>query len=592
MRRYLFPLASALMLAPALGFAQDARLTVSGDDDDLRDALEAASVLLRPSDDPQPPADIVAAARAEYRRLIGVLYDQGYFAGVISVRVNGQEAAQLSPFAAPGQINSVEINVDPGRPFTFGTANIAPVAGGTELPEEFTPGGAASTGVMQRAAQAGIDGWRDEGHATAEVADQRIIARNRDAQIDADIRLDPGPRLNFGNLNPDGQERMPAARVVEIAGLPTGETFSPAELNRAANRLRRTGVFSSVALTEGAVNPDGTIDIDAEVVEAPLRRLGFGAELSSVDGIALSAYWLHRNLTGGGERLRFDAEVTEIGVDSGHVDWRLAASFSRPATATPDTTFQADAEIEFLDEDDFDELVVGLTFGIEQQISDTLVGTLGVGIRFSDISDAFGERQITLLTLPSGLTYDRRNDELDPTGGYYASLDLTPFYGIDSGEFGLRSEFEARGYLSFGAEDSTTLAARVQLGSVYGGTIRDLPPGYLFYSGGGGTVRGQDYNDLGAIQDGRESGGRGFIGLSGEIRQDITDTIGLVAFYDAGYVSADPIWDDSGTWHSGAGLGLRYATPFGAIRLDVAVPVDGPTPSNDFYLYIGIGQSF
>ncbi|MEM9755256.1 MAG: BamA/TamA family outer membrane protein, partial [Pseudomonadota bacterium] len=151
---------------------------------------------------------------------------------------------------------------------------------------------------------------------------------------------------------------------------------------------------------------------------------------------------------------------------------------------------------------------------------------------------------------------------------------------------------DLRGYTAFGAEDSTRLAARLQVGTVAGGNITDLPPGFLFFSGGGGTVRGQDFRSLGAEQNGQDTGGRTFIGLSGEVRQDITETIGVVAFYDAGYIAADAIWDDTGEWHSGAGLGVRYATPLGAIRLDVAAPVSGPDADNPIYIYIGIGQAF
>ncbi|MEM9319462.1 MAG: BamA/TamA family outer membrane protein [Pseudomonadota bacterium] len=584
-------LAIALSLGPQFAASQ-AVLDVVGGDEDLSQALGAASVLMREREAATPTSDTVAAARAEYSRLLSVLYAEGYFAGVISVRIDGREAAQMSPFTAPGQIGEITIRVDPGPPFTLGAAQIGPLAPGDLAADSFATGAPASTGVLREAAGSAIDAWRDAGHATADVSDQTIRAQNRTATLDATIQIDPGPILQFGDLVPTGQDRMPASRVTEIAGLPGGALFSPAELSRAADRLRRTGVFSSVALREGAVRSDGRIDIDAELVEAPLRRLGFGAELSSTEGLALSGYWLHRNLTGGGERLRFDVEIIGIGQDAGQPDANIGVSFSRPATATPDTTFQAELGASYVDDDTFQELVVEGQAGVEQQITDELTGSAALGFRFSDISDNFGDRQVTLVTLPSGLTYDTRNNTLDASSGIYASLDLVPFFVTDSSEFGARAAADIRGYLGFGREDRTRLAGRLQFGTVTGGAITDLPPGYLFFSGGGGTVRGQDYRGLGAIQLGEASGGRSFLGLSGELRQDVTDTIGLVAFYDSGYIAADPIWDDSGTWHAGAGLGLRYATPIGAIRLDLAAPVSGPDPDSDFFVYIGIGQAF
>lgn len=561
-----------------------------GDDAELRGMLEATSVLLR--NDETPTSDTVAAARAEYGRLLAVLYDQGYFAGTISIEIDGREAAQISPFSAPDRIDSIVIRVAAGAPFRLGEVAISPQAPGQVATEGFVTDAPANTGILRNATRDAIDAWRDIGHATARVSDQSITAQNRSATLDAVIEIEPGPVLRFGNLVPQGQNRMPTARVLEIAGLPTGEVFSPAELDRAANRLRRTGVFSSVALREGAVRPDGTIDIDGELVEAPLRRLGFGGEVSSVDGVTLSAYWIHRNVTGGGERLSFDAEITGIGQASGSPDFDLNATFARPATATPDTTFVTELGVEYLDEETFREFVFDGLAGVEQQISDDLVGQIGVGFRYSDISDNFSDRSVTLLTLPVGLTYDSRDLPLDATSGLYASANVAPFFVTDSSTFGGRGLLDLRGYAGLGEQNSTRLAGRLQLGTVMGGGITDLPPNFLFFSGGGGTVRGQDFRGLGAVQDGEDSGGRSFVGLSGELRQDVTDAIGLVAFYDAGYIAADALWDDSGEWHSGAGVGVRYNTALGAIRLDLAAPVSGPDPDNDVFIYIGIGQAF
>jgi len=570
----------------------DTRIVLTSGGDDLADALERASILAAGFEAGTPVPDQIAAARADYARLIGVLYDYGHFAGVISIKLDGREAGTISPFAAPSQINAIDIQVDPGPAFTLGQVAIGPLAAGATPPEEFRAGAPASTSVLRDAARDAISEWRDAGHATAEVSGQSITARASSAELDASITIDPGRQLRFGTLMPSGQERMAPDRVAEIAGLPSGAVFSPAELDRAAERLRDTGVFSSVALNEGASNPGGTIDIEAQVVEAPLRRLGYGAELSSTEGLALSAYWLHRNLTGDGERLRFDAEITGIGQDSGEPDGRLSAQISRPATATPDTTFTASLALEYLDDDTFQELFFEGEAGVIQQISPDLSGSVAVGFRYSEISDAFGDRSVTLLTLPTGLVYDTRDDPLDAASGVYADLDITPFFVTDTGAFGGRTNLDLRGYIGFGPDERTRLAGRFQLGTVAGGEITDLPPNFLFFSGGGGTVRGQDFRSLGATQNGQETGGRSFMGISGELRQDITDTIGAVAFYDAGYIAADPIWDDSGTWHSGAGLGLRYRTPIGAIRVDLAVPVDAPTRTEDFYLYIGIGQAF
>ena len=65
-----------------------------------------------------------------------------------------------------------------------------------------------------------------------------------------------------------------------------------------------------------------------------------------------------------------------------------------------------------------------------------------------------------------------------------------------------------------------------------------------------------------------------------------------MAFYDVGYVSAGAYGEGASDWHSGAGLGLRYDTPIGPIRLDIATPVSGDGTGEDVHLYLGIGQNF
>lgn len=577
--------------------AQDITLSVPSASEDLTNRLRAASLLLAPSEEPRTAQDLIAAARADYARLVAALYDQGHFAPVVRITVNGQEAARIPPFGGPATVSEITIQVDPGPVFRLGTAEVGPLAANTELPDEFRPGGAASTPLLRDTARAAVAGWRNVGHATADVAAQQITARNNAATLDVSLQIEPGPPVRFGRLLPEGQDRMRPERILAIAGLPAGTTFSPETLERVEGRLQATGVFSAIALQEGPVGPDGTMDITATLVENEPRRLGFGAELSTEDGLGLSAYWLHRNLFGGAERLRLDGEISGIGTGdleenaAAGIDAALDLRYSRPATFTPDTTAYAALGAEYRDDPAFTLSTIGAEFGVEHQFNRRLTGSLGLGLTYYDIEDPFGDRQVTLLTVPVGLTWDRREDPLDARRLFYIQGTATPFLS-DQGSGGARTFVDARVYLGFGEERATRFALRAQAGSVFGGDITDIPPSFLFYSGGAGTVRGQEFQALGATQNGLPAGGRSFLGLSGEYRQDIGETnFGLVAFADAGYIGADAVGGD-GDWHAGAGLGVRYDTPFGPIRVDLATPVRGAGVGEDVFLYIGIGQSF
>jgi len=591
-------LAIGLLLGGA-GATLAAELTLTGvsEDSELYDTLLGGSLLAEQTDEdaePATPQEIVAAAQADYARLLAVLYDNGYFGPTLKITLDGVDAAAIPPVRPPRRVDRAVISVDPGPKFKFGSARIAPLAPETELPEDFATGATASLGVLKETVSSGISGWRAVGHAKAELAEQELTARHKERQINADLRLAPGPRLRFGALAITGNEDVRTERVREIAGLPVGEVFDPEEVELATERLRRTGAFDAVALTEADnIGPNATLPITARVVEAPKRRFGFGAELSSLEGLTLSTFWLHRNLLGGAERLRLSAEVEGIGGNSGGEDYKLAARFERPATFNPDTDYYALAELEQLDEVNYFSRQLDLETGIERIANQQRRYTAGVGLRTAETRDAFGTNRYTLLTLPLSAEFDYRDKDLDAKDGYYAKASITPFAAISGSDNGLRTYLDARFYRTFGTERPVTLAFRGQLGSLSGPELSEAPADYLFYSGGGGTVRGQPYQSLGVeLPSGDTVGGRSFVGVSAEARVTVTEKIGVVGFADAGYIGAEEFYDGSGTWHSGAGLGLRYATGIGPIRVDVAVPTSGPEVDDDFQVYIGIGQSF
>ncbi|PWE37245.1 hypothetical protein DD563_05700 [Pelagicola sp. LXJ1103] len=583
----------AIYLAGSV-LATEVNLTAPGASEGFTDRLKSASLSIQSAADGNAaPQDLLAAAQADYNRLIGVLYAAGYYGPVISIKVDGREAGSVPPLGAPSQVNRIDITVDQGAPFTFSRAEVTPLAPGTKLPEEFRTGAQARGDLVQNAADASVAAWRDAGHAKVAVTGQKITALHPQSALSAQITLAPGPRLTFGALNIPGESRVRDARIREIAGLPTGEIYDPAKLKRSADRLRRSGAFRSVALKDAEdIGPGDRLDINAELADARRRRVGVGIELSSLEGLGLSAFWLHRNLLGGAERLRFDIEVGGIGGNSGGEDYSLGVRFERPATFTPDTGLYLGATISEESEPEYRERKVEVGGGFTHIFSDELEGELGIGYRYSEIDDAFGSRTIEQLFAPAELRWDTRDDPLDANRGFYIGLDTTAFLGLSGGGNGTRVFADARAYRTIGAEDGLTFAARAQLGTVAGASTADVPPGLLFFSGGPDTVRGQPYQSLAiTLPGGQRVGGRSFLGFSGEIRADINDTFQIVAFADTGFIGGDALGEGVGDWHSGAGLGGRYNTGLGPIRIDLATPLDGDA-GQDFEIYIGIGQAF
>jgi translocation and assembly module TamA len=211
-------------------------------------------------------------------------------------------------------------------------------------------------------------------------------------------------------------------------------------LDRVTERLRDTGVFSAVALGEQPLGPGDTMDIVATLTESPPRRFGFGAELSTDEGARVSAFWLHRNLFGGAERLRIEGEVRGIGegelsVDGiDGVDAGLRARISRPATFTPDTLAYGEIDIVGLDEPTFRLVGLSVEAGVEHWFSPKLEGALGLGLGPScSRTFSLGTGNATLLYLPGELTWDNRDDIAQPDHRHLHDRHGSPFVTLGDG---------------------------------------------------------------------------------------------------------------------------------------------------------------
>lgn len=589
---------AALLLVPTMSMAQTIDFDILSDDEGIASAVRSASLVasINAADTPDPQ-DYIAAARADYRRILTALYGRGHYSGTISILIDGREAAGIAPLDAPIRIEQIALRVDPGPSFTFGHTSVDPLPSDASLPKSFAGGEVATSTVIVQALAESVGAWRDNGYAKAAATGQQATAKHAERVLDVAITLAPGPQLTFGTLTITGNDAVRTARIAKIAGLPEGEIYSPDDITKAERRLRETGAFDSVAIVEAAqIGPNNTLPIELQVVESVPRRFGFGLELSSIEGLKVSTFWMHRNFMSGAERFRIDAEIAGIGGSTGGADYTLSLNFERPAVYGPDTDFFLRTQISREDEPDYLVDKISVETGVTRLIADELMTHIGVGILTAREVTPSGTRDYTLLTLPLAATLDRRNAATNASAGYFLNVEATPFYDTTNNLYGGRIFADARAYRSFGTGDKFTFAGRAQIGSVIGTTIENAPADFLFYSGGGGTVRGQPYKTLGvdsviAGQNAR-TGGQSFVGAQLEARYAVTDKIGLVGFYDFGQVGADASFGGNSDWHAGAGLGLRYDTGIGPIRLDIATPASGDNIASSVQVYIGIGQSF
>jgi translocation and assembly module TamA len=578
----------------------------TADEADLDKLLKGASTLWQDREKAASgAAGLLAKARGDYRRLLATLYSEGRYGGTISITVDGREAADLPVDAQVSNPASIHISVDPGPLFHFRGTDIVNRAPPTEdrkdqvmSPEKagFIAGEIARSGVIVQAGKLGVEAWRQQGYPKAELAEQRVEAAHDQDVVDATLVLEPGRRAMFGPVSVEGTERMDPDFVAYMTGLPIGAEYDPDEIKKANDRLARLDVFRAARIEEAEeIGPDGSLPVAVIVQERLPRRFGFGASYSTLDGLGLEAYWMHRNLFGRAERLRFDAKVAGIG-DTFEVDeftYRVAVAFTKPGVYTPDTDFIASlvGEREVLDAYTRNSIIAttGFTHAFNDELSGRIYATGGYG-KFDD--DVFGKREFWTAGFLGGINYDSRDNKADATRGYYADFELEPFYEFNYGNPALRMVAEGRAYYAFDADARLVAAGRLKVGSIIGPGIAEIAPDKLFFAGGGGSVRGYEYRNIGVETPFGLVGGRSLVEASAELRGKVTDSIGLVGFVDAGYVGADSLPDFSEEIKVGAGVGLRYLTGLGPIRLDAAVPLNPGDGDPDFAFYVGIGQAF
>ncbi|MEM9146499.1 MAG: BamA/TamA family outer membrane protein, partial [Pseudomonadota bacterium] len=335
--------------------------------------------------------------------------------------------------------------------------------------------------------------------------------------------------------------------------------------------------------------PDGeTVPILVELEEAPFRTVTLGARYGTDDGPAVRGTFEHRNLFGSNETLGL---TLEAGLD----EQVAGITYLEPQFLRPRQDFTAGFELRHVEDDAFDELGATLTVGLQRELGEHwLVGGGGL-LEASLLDEGEGDETVLLAGLPLFAEYDSTNDSLDATRGQRIRLSVTPFAGSFDGEGTLFTRFEARGsaYQDLLGDRRFVLAQRGRIGSIVAADEDLVPATRRFYSGGGGSVRGYQEDFIGPIDDDNDPLGGLSVAEAGlELRARVYGDFGIAVFTEAGVVSDDAVIDLAEGVQVGVGGGLRYYSPIGPIRIDVAFPIDPRDVDDSFQAYISIGQAF
>ncbi|MBX5007264.1 outer membrane protein assembly factor [Rhizobium lentis] len=569
-------------------------------DPDLKKALENSSRLV--SDQKRPVSGdlgIVVKARDDRDRLIAALYEKARYGGVVTITIDGRNIDDLPPNPTFDRSAPIPVTVDivPGPVFRVKEVQFGgDAASRNPADHDLAPGAEAGSLAIIKAGEKIVEQLKSEGRPFAKLTERKVVADHRNDTVDIVLAAEGGPVAPIGDVGVTGEKTVRPGFIQRYSRLNKGEAYSPEALKKAGERLRALGVFSSVTIHEGdALAPDGTLPMTIEVSEGKRRYFGVGAQYSTTDGFGVQGYWGHRNLFGEAETLRIEGSVSRLGetTDVGSLDYSAGILFTKPGAFFPAATLKAGIVAKTQNPDAYNATLVTASLGLSYELTDQDTVSASGEVSWERDDDAFGTNDYLTVALPLQYDRDARDDKLNPTEGYRATVSAKPGYEVFNATPYAAFEGSISGYLPFGAEDGVVLAGKVAAGTlVSSGGIENIPATQRFFAGGGGSVRGYAYQEISPYNDdGDATGGRSYVTGSLEARIKITDTIGIVPFIDVGTV-ADSTFPGFSDIRAGAGAGIRYATPFGPLRLDFAVPLNKYEDGTDYGIYAGIGQSF
>lgn len=566
-------------------------------DAELKKKLENSSTLK--ADEERPVSGslgLLAKARGEREQLVAALYEDAYYEGVVDIRIQGRSLDDLPPDAEfkGQQPIPVTVTVEPGRKFTLGDIRLEGDAAGL-LGADYglIAGGDADSGNILKAEAAIVRHLKEEGRPLAKVTGREIVADHDTSTLDVTLTVAAGPVAGYGDTVVEGTKDVDRDFTAYMAGLKRGETYSPAQIDEARERLVGLEVFNSVTVREAeGLDAEGNIPIDVNVTERKPRYFGIGGTVSNTEGLGVEGYWGHRNLFGRAEKLRVEGSVSGIGANSiSALNYNAGIMFEKPGVLGPASKFFSNLKAVYEHPDAYDSFSVKGEVGLSYELTRHQTVSAAFALDYSKITDVFGKHDYLIASVPLQYVYDNRDNRLNPTKGFRLLAFAEPSYDIQNGNTFVKLRGEGSAYKALDDAAKFVVAGRAAIGSIVGTTVQNVPADRRFYSGGGGSVRGYAYQGIGPKINGTPTGGLSYFETSAEMRIALTDTIGIVPFVDAGTVSTDRMPDFS-DMKVGAGVGLRYLTPFGPLRVDVAVPLNRDSGDPRFGIYAGIGQAF
>lgn len=563
----------------------------------LDDRFRELSALLHDGKKAANATQIRARADEDVQLAERLLRSEGYF--------DGTALATIPAAVAPGAVAQVTITATPGKQYNLSQITLTGLAAEPHLLAQqaldLQRGQPIQAQRIQDAEARVSLRLPEQGYPFVEVGQRAILLDSVAFTGDYSLPVKAGPKSRFGQLRTQGDPVFAVDHLNVFPRFKAGQVYDSRQTDDLRQALIGTGLLSTVSVTPvrtGEIQPDGTetVDLLVQQVQGKARTLSASAGYGTGEGVKVSGGWAHNNLWSPEGALILDATA-------GTQQQEVSATFRRSNAGLRDRTFQAGVAVSRQRFDAYDAQSVSLTSSLSRQstpiwqkrwtysIGTELTASRETPFDPADLSRPKNTYFIAALPLQGG--YDRSNSLLDPTRGFRVTAKLSPEAQKQSGggfDTYARMLAETTAYLPL-LSNNFVLAGRVRVGSIVGAARNDIAPSRRLYSGGGGSVRGYGYQQLGPKDQKNDPiGGRSLAEFSVEGRYRFGN-YGIVPFFDGGRVgeSSSP---SISHMRYGVGIGARYYTNFGPFRLDVATPLGRRPGESKLGVYISIGQAF
>ncbi|MEL6583738.1 MAG: autotransporter assembly complex family protein [Pseudomonadota bacterium] len=526
-------------------------------------------------------------AQDDIATMAALLRSRGFMIPEISVEVTDPESEAGRAL--------VVMQVDPGRRFQLAEhriaiINAAPEPVPVQAEELGSPvGRGAIAEEIIGAEDAAVAFLRRSGYAYATFVERDSEANPATGTVTVISTIDAGRRYDFGQLSFSGLEDVEQSYLETYLGWEQGERFNAAFLPTLEEDYAGTSLFSSLTVSIPEEPPaTEQIPVDVAVRERLPRTFSLGLRFDTDVGPEVGGSVTHRNLGGRNETGTIGGTVNAE-VQTLALDYRVP-QFLRDGQ---DLVFHT--EVNRFDQDAFSGQSYGASVGLERQVSRRWRAGLGVAFEYSDIIDSGNPQESILVGPPVFVAYDSARNRLDPRNGARARIDASPYTGTVDQESVAFLRFDGRlsTYRRLDPGGEFVLALRGRFGGIVTNSIVEVPAPLRLYAGGGSSVRGFATDSIGPT-DGRGDprGGVSVIEVGGEIRWRFSENFGAAFFTEAGVVDDSQTPENLGDWRQGFGAGLRFFSPLGPIRGDIASPVERRAGEDPFQIYLSLGQAF